>query len=265
YHIDAGKFAPFMQRHCCEKLGVKHVLADMLHAERSEDGDIRSIVTEQAGEIEGDLFIDCSGFRALLIGKEMGVGFKDCSDVLFCDTALAVQVPSDTQSTPVATHTTSTAQSAGWIWDIGLPTRRGIGHVYSSRHTSDDQAERELREYIGPAADGLSIRKIPIRAGHRETFWKGNCVALGLAPGFLEPLESSAIVLVELSAKIIAEQMPACREVMDIVASRFNATTEYRWGRIIDFLKLHYAVSKRRDTQFWRDNVDPASMPDRLK
>jgi tryptophan halogenase len=265
YHIDAGKFAPFMQRHCCEKLGVKHVLADMLHAERSEDGDIRSIVTEQAGEIEGDLFIDCSGFRALLIGKEMGVGFKDCSDVLFCDTALAVQVPYDSPSTPVATHTTSTAQSAGWIWDIGLPTRRGIGHVYSSRHTSDDQAERELREYIGPAADGLSIRKIPIRAGHRETFWKGNCVALGLASGFLEPLESSAIVLVELSAKIIAEQMPACREVMDIVASRFNATTEYRWGRIIDFLKLHYAVSKRRDTQFWRDNVDPASMPDRLK
>ena len=265
YHLDAGKFAPFMQRHCCEKLGVKHVLADVQHAVRAENGDIRSVVTEQAGEIEGDLFIDCSGFRALLIGKEMGVGFKDCSDVLFCDTAMAVQVPYETPSDPVTTHTTATAQSAGWIWDIGLPSRRGVGHVYSSNHTSDEEAERELRAYIGPAAKDLSVRKIPIRGGHRETFWKGNCVAVGLASGFLEPLESSAIVLVELSAKIIAEQMPVCREVMDVVASRYNATTHYRWGRIIDFLKLHYAVTKRRDTAFWRDNADPATMPDRLK
>jgi tryptophan halogenase len=115
------------------------------------------------------------------------------------------------------------------------------------------------------AGKDLAVRKIPIRAGHRETFWKRNCVAIGLAAGFLEPLEASAIVLVELSAKMISEQMPACREVMDVIASRFNATTEYRWGRIIDFLKLHYAVTKRRDTAFWRDNVDPATMPDRLK
>jgi tryptophan halogenase len=265
YHLDAGKFAPFLQRHCCEKLGVRHILADVQHAIFTEDGDIRSIVTEQAGEIEGDLFVDCSGFHALLIGKELGVEFKDCGDILFCDTALAIQVPYDSPSAPIATHTISTAQSAGWIWDIGLPTRRGVGHVYSSRHISDDDAERELRDYVGEAGKDLPVRKIPIRAGHRETFWKRNCVAVGLAAGFLEPLEASAIVLVELSAKIIAEQMPACREVMDVIASRFNATTEYRWGRIIDFLKLHYAVTKRRDTAFWRDNADPASMPDRLK
>jgi tryptophan halogenase len=265
YHLDAGKFAPFLQRHCCEKLGVRHILADVQHANFAENGDIRSIVTEQVGEIEGDLFVDCSGFHALLIGKELGVEFKDCSDILFCDTALAVQVPHDSPSAPIATHTISTAQSAGWIWDIGLPTRRGVGHVYSSRHISDDDAERELRAYLGVAGKDLAVRKIPIRAGHRETFWKRNCVAIGLAAGFLEPLEASAIVLVELSAKIIAEQMPACREVMDVIASRFNATTEYRWGRIIDFLKLHYAVTKRRDTAFWRDNADPASMPDRLK
>jgi tryptophan halogenase len=265
YHLDAGKFAPFLQRHCCEKLGVRHVLADVQHANFTKEGDIRSVVTEQAGEIDGDLFVDCSGFHALLIGKELNVAFKDCTDILFCDTALAVQVPYDSPAAPVATHTISTAQSAGWIWDIGLPSRRGIGHVYSSRHISDDEAERELRAYIGDAGKDLPVRKIPIRAGHRETFWKGNCVAVGLAAGFLEPLEASAIVLVELSAKIIAEQMPACREVMDVIASRFNATTSYRWGRIIDFLKLHYAVSKRRDTAFWRDNVDPATMPDRLK
>jgi tryptophan halogenase len=165
----------------------------------------------------------------------------------------------------MASHTISTAQSAGWIWDIGLPTRRGIGYVYSSRHTTDDAAERELRAYLGPRGKDIPVRKIPIRAGYRETFWKGNCVAVGIASGFLEPLESSAIVLIEMSAKLIAEQMPVCREVMDVIASRFNATTHYRWGRIIDFLKLHYVLTRREDSAFWRDNLLPETIPDRLK
>ncbi len=264
YHLDAGKFAPFLQRHCCEKLGVRHVLADVQRVDLAEDGDIRAIVTEQAGEIAGDLFVDCTGFRSLLLGEALGVPFKDCGDVLFCDTALAIQVPYETEASPISTHTISTAQSAGWIWDIGLPTRRGVGHVFSSRHISDEDAERELRAYIGPAYRDLPVRKIGIRSGHREIFWKRNCVAVGLAAGFLEPLEASAIVLIELSAKLIAEQMPACREVMDVIAGRFNATTQYRWGRIIDFLKLHYVLSQRSDTAFWRDNRDPDTIPERL-
>jgi len=265
YHLNAGKFAPFLQRHCTEKLGVRHVLADVQQVKLTENGDIKSVVTEQAGEIEGDLFVDCTGFASLLLGKTLGVGFKDCSDVLFCDTALAMQIPYESEHSPIATHTISTAQSAGWVWDIGLPTRRGVGHVFSSRHQSDEAAERELRAYVGDAAKGVSPRKIKLRAGHRETFWKRNCVAVGIAAGFLEPLESSAIVLIELSAKLIAEQMPVCREVMDIVAERFNANTSYRWGRIIDFLKLHYVLSKRRDTAFWRDNMLPETIPDRLQ
>jgi tryptophan halogenase len=265
YHLDAGKFAPFLQKYCCDKLGVRHVLADVRRVNLTEGGDIRSIDTEQAGEIAGDLFVDCTGFKALLIGETLGVPFKECGDVLFCDRALAVQVPYASEAAPIASQTISVAQSSGWIWDIGLPTRRGIGHVYSSRHISDDQAERELRDYIGPAAKDLAVRKIAIRGGHRETFWKRNCVAVGLAAGFLEPLEASAIVLIELSAKLIAERMPACREVMDLIASRFNATTLYRWGRIIDFLKLHYVLTRRTDSAFWRDNLLPETIPDRLK
>ena len=244
---------------------MNHVLADVRHVKVTNDGDIASLQTEQAGDIEGDLFVDCTGFKALLIGQTLGVPFKECGDVLFCDTALAVQVPYESEMSPVACQTLSTAQSSGWIWDIGLPTRRGVGHVYSSRHISDDAAERELRTYIGPAADKLMVRKIPIRSGHREIFWKRNCVAVGLAAGFLEPLEASAIVLIELSAKLIAEQMPACREVMDFLATRFNATTSYRWGRIIDFLKLHYVLTKRTDTAFWRDNLLPETIPQRLQ
>ncbi|MGF7149963.1 tryptophan halogenase [Sphingomonas zeicaulis] len=265
YHLDAGKFADFLRRHCCGTLGVQHVLADVREVLQTETCDIAHLVTEQAGTIGGDLFVDCTGFRALLIGQTMGVGFKPLGDTLFCDTALAVQVPYADPHAPIASHTISTAQSAGWIWDIGLPTRRGTGYVYSSAHIDDEAAERELRAYLGSAADGLDVRKIPIHAGHRETFWRGNCVAVGLAAGFLEPLEASAIVLIELSAKLIAEQMPACREVMDVIASRFNATTHYRWGRIIDFLKLHYALSQRQDSDFWQDNQREETWPDRLR
>jgi tryptophan 7-halogenase len=265
YHLDAGKFAPFLQRHCCEKLGVRHVLADVRCVNLAEDGDIRSLDTEQAGQIEGDLFVDCTGFKALLIGETLGVPFRECGDVLFCDTALAVQVPYESETSSIACNTVSTAQSAGWIWDIGLPTRRGVGYVFSSRHISDDAAEHELRRYLGTAGKDRAVRKIPIRAGHREIFWKHNCVAVGLSAGFLEPLEASAIVLIEMSAKLIAEQMPACREVMHVIASRFNATTQYRWGRIIDFLKLHYVLTKRKDSAFWRDNVLPETIPERLQ
>lgn len=265
YHLDAGKFAPFLAKHCTEKLGVRHVLADVVQVNQGETGDIESVLTPQAGEISGDLFIDCSGFSALLLGKTLGVGFKDCSDVLFCDTALATQVPYEEPDAPMASQTISTAQDAGWIWDICLPTRRGVGYVYSSRHSSEEAARETLGRYIGAQYAKLPVRKIPIRSGYRETFWKNNCIAVGLAGGFLEPLESSAIVLVEISAKLIAETMPANREVMDIVAKRFNDVTMYRWGRIIDFLKLHYVLTKRTDTAFWRDNVDPATVPERLR
>ncbi len=264
YHLDAAKFAPFLARHCIEKLGVRHVLADVVQVNQSESGDIESLLTPQAGEISGDLFIDCSGFAALLIGKTLGVPFEDCSDILFCDTALAAQVPYERPDAPMASQTNATAQEAGWIWDIGLPTRRGVGYVYSSRHSSEEAARDTLQRYVGSQHRELPVRKIPIRSGHRQTFWKHNCIAVGLAAGFLEPLESSAIVLVELSAKLIAEQMPANRDVMDIVAKRFNEVTSYRWGRIIDFLKLHYVLTRRTDTAFWRDNVDPASVPERL-
>jgi tryptophan 7-halogenase len=265
YHLDAGKFAPFLHKHCTGKLGVRHILADVTSVNQAENGDIKSVATKESGEISADLWVDCTGFASILLGKTLGVGFKSCSDVLFCDTALAVQVPFDAADAPMESQTIATAQKAGWIWDISLPTRRGLGHVYSSRHMSDDAAMETLAEYAGPRIKDLNVRKIPIRSGHRETFWKNNCVAVGLAAGFLEPLESSAIVLGELSAKLIAEQMPANREVMDLVAARFNDVTHYRWGRIIDFLKLHYCLTKRTDSQFWIDNADPATIPDRLK
>jgi hypothetical protein len=188
--------------------------------------------------------------------------------VLFNDTALAVQVPYPHDDSPIASQTISTAQSNGWIWDIGLPTRRGIGHVYSSAHTTDDAAERELRSYIertaGPA-DTPAPRKLSFSPGYRESFWHRNCVAIGLSAGFIEPLEASAIALVEFSAAMLSDQLPATREAMDIVSRRFDDAFRYRWERVIEFLKLHYVLSQRDDSAYWRDNRAAASVPERLQ
>jgi len=268
YHLDAGKFSSFLQKHCVGKLGVNHVLADVVNVVGDDQGYVSAVQTEQAGLIEGDLFIDCTGFKALLIGEHCGIEFEECHDVLFIDTALAVHAPYETEDTPIATHTISTGQSAGWIWDIGLNHRRGVGHVYSSAHTSDEHAERELREYLRPRVpqiDDLDLRKIPIRSGHRKSFWHKNVVAVGLSAGFLEPLEASSLVLVELSAQFIADQLPPDRACMSVLAKRFNERTHYRWDRIIDFLKLHYCLTKRNDEAFWRDNQRPETIPDSLQ
>ena len=268
YHLDAGKFSQFLQKHCVEKLGVNHILDDVTGVNAHDNGDIKSLNTQNSGELSGDLFIDCSGFRSLLLGEHYQVPFVDCKDILFIDKALAVQVPYSSDNAPIASHTISTAQDAGWIWDIGLQNRKGVGHVYSSAHTGRDKAEVQLRNYIRQSyadADALTVREIDIHAGHRACFWKNNCVAVGLAAGFLEPLEASALVLVELAADMIADQLPENRQTMDIIAKRYNEKFLYRWDRIIDFLKLHYCISKRDDSAFWRDNRDPAGIPDSLK
>ena len=267
YHLDAGTYSGFLMRHCTEKLGVKHVLADVTTIRAAENGDIAAIETAQAGEVVGDLFIDCTGFRSLLLGGHYGIGFEPCGDTLFIDTALAVQVPYKDENDPIACQTISTGQSAGWIWDIGLQDRRGVGHVFSSAHTSEESAMEELANYVAKSGHNLSelsVRKIPIRSGHRAKFWERNCVAVGLSAGFLEPLEASALVLIELSARMIATQMPTNRAAMDIVAKRFNRKFLYRWDRIIDFLKLHYVLTQRTDSAFWIDNKRADTIPESL-
>lgn len=269
YHLDAGKFSQLLQKHCTEALGVRHVLDHVTGINSSADGDISSLGTKQHGDIEGDLFIDCTGFSSLLLGQHYGVPFVSRKENLFIDSALAVQVPYPAPDSPIESQTVSTARSAGWIWDIGLSSRRGVGYVYSGQHLSDSEAEAELRAYIEPTlgkdAESVSLRKIAINPGHRREFWHRNCVAVGMSAGFLEPLEASALVLVELSAEMISEQLPVTRETMDIVARRFNEKFSYRWDRVIDFLKLHYVLSERSDTDFWIDNRAPASIPDSLQ
>jgi hypothetical protein len=267
YHLDAGKLAALLARHATERLGVRHLRDHVLAVQAAEGGDIASVRTRENGAIEGDLFIDCTGHAALLIGEHYSVPFVDRRAELFNDRALAVQVPVAPDS-PIASQTIGTAHVAGWIWDIGLPTRRGVGCVYASEFLTDEAAAAELEAYLRRTAPGidvdqLSFRRLTFRSGHRERFWERNCLAVGLSAGFLEPLEASAIVLIELSLNALLDNFPATRTVMDIHAARFNALFRYRWDRIVEFLKLHYLLS-RREEPYWRAHREAASIPSRL-
>ncbi len=269
YHLDALKFAQLLQRHCTKELGVKHIIGHVNDIINDEHGDICAIVIDEHGTINGDFFIDCSGAASLLLGKHYGIEFISQKSTLFNDTALAVQVDYSDDDAPIESVTLSTAQSAGWIWDIGLPTRRGVGYVFSSTHINIEQANQELHDYLAPSigeqqAAQLQPRKISFNPGYRAKFWHKNCVAIGMSAGFIEPLEASALALVELSATMISEQLPVNRSHMAILAGRFNQCFEYRWQRIIEFLKLHYVISERQGA-YWQDNRQAASIPTRLQ
>jgi tryptophan 7-halogenase len=268
YHLDAGKFGPFLRQVCLEKLGVHHLYDEIAQVESQDSGYIACLVTKSGQRLAADLFVDCTGFAALLIGKHFGVPFLSREDVLFVDKAWAVQVPYREEAAAIGSATMSTAQSAGWVWDIGLATRRGVGYVYSSKHASDEKALEELQSYLGARGDlssQLSFRNIGIRSGYRQQLWTHNCVAVGLSAGFLEPLEASSIVMIELAAKSIANLLPSDRGAMPQAARLFNDTFRYRWERIVDFLKLHYVLSRRADSSFWVDNRRSESIPDSLR
>jgi len=268
YHLNAGKFATLLKNHCIKKLGVNYIVAHIESVNSTPSGDIDTLSTKDGQIIEGDLFIDCSGSAGLLINKHFNIPFIKQEHVLFNNSALATQVPYTTQQ-DIASATLSTAQTSGWIWDIGLPSRRGVGHTYSSAHIGDDEAEKQLRSYISHSignieSEKLSVKKLSFTPGYREKFWHKNCVAVGMSAGFIEPLEASALAMIELSLTMISEQLPKNREHMDIIAKRFNSRFSYRWERVIEFLKLHYILSQRRDSEYWCDNQLISSIPERL-
>ncbi|MCP9221386.1 tryptophan 7-halogenase [Erythrobacter sp. LQ02-29] len=262
YHLDAGKLATMLRQRAVDVLGVRHVRDRVTDVVPDASGGISRVETKANGPIEGDMFIDCTGRSARLIGDALQVPWIDRSEILFNDRALAVQVPVPDGS-PIASQTVASAHSAGWIWDIGLPTRRGIGCVYSSRHMSDEDANAQLRRYVGQTLPDAAlkpddVRQLAFSSGHRGRFWQGNCLAIGQSAGFMEPLEASAIVMIELSLDMLLDNFPATDGSLSLHAERFNRLFCYRWDRIVDFLKLHYVLSHRAEP-YWRDHRDPAS------
>lgn len=269
YHLDAAKLGGFLRKHCVARLNVRHVPDLVTEVLSRDNGDIAALRTREHGDIAGDLFIDCTGLRALLIGQHLGEPLLPQQHLLFNDRAIPTQVAYADPRAPIACQTISTAQKFGWIWDIGLQGRRGIGHVYSSAYGSEQDAHDALVRYIvqtgGREQDITWVPRVRIEPGYRLRPWRNNCVAVGLSSGFLEPLEASSLVLVELAAAMIADQFPATRDTMDILAGRFNDTFRYRWERVVDFLKLHYVLSRRDDSDYWRDHRREESWPERLR
>ncbi len=265
YHLDAAKFADFLTRHATEKLGVKHLKANVTAVRQHPDGSLASVLTDSAGEISADFFVDCTGFRSLLLGETLQVPFISKNDILLADQAVAIQIPYAEPDSPIPCYTLATAQVAGWIWDIGLSKRRGTGYVYSSQFTDAAASELTLRQYLGPAGAALPCRHIPMQVGYRQSFWQKNCVAIGLSQGFVEPLEATGLLVYDAAARYLAELLPLDSRLLGTAAAEFDQHVHYAWDRVIDFIKLHYLLSDRNDSMFWSVNRQTDSVPASLQ
>jgi len=259
YHFDAVLYARFL-RHYAEARGAKRIEGKVVEVNQcSEDGFIESIKLESGQVISGDLFLDCTGFRALLIGGTLGVGFDDWNHWLPCDRALVVPCEKVGPPTP---YTRSTAHKAGWQFRIPLQHRTGNGYVHSSQFCSEDEAaDTLLKNLDGPARSDPKLLKFA--SGKRRKLWDRNVIAVGLAGGFLEPLESTAIYLIQSGINRLMNLFPTadCDPVLQDV---YNAQIDFEYERIRDFLILHYHATTRDDSEFW-NYVRTMSVPDRLK
>lgn len=246
YHFDAGLYARYLRRHAEGRDVHRHegTIADVLRD--PDSGHVTALRLADGRMVAGDLFIDCTGFAALLIGGAMGVGFDDWSNWLPCDRAVAV---ASERHDPLPPATRSTAGAAGWRWRIPLQHRTGNGHVYASAFTSDDEAAAALLAGLDAPAIG-EPRLLRFTTGHRRRFWSGNVVALGLAAGFMEPLESTAIQLIQTGLARLVEYWPD-RAFDPAITAEYNRVTGNEWARVRDFLIAHYCRS-RRSEPMWR-------------
>jgi tryptophan halogenase len=256
FHMNALKFADYL----CEiatARGVHHYLDHVVDIEMAESGDIAAVQTKSGKRIEADLFIDCTGFAGLLIEKKLGVDWVDFSQYQLCDRALTIQVPYE-HNYPgyIRPNTLATAASAGWIWEIPLQTRRAWGYVHAGDFVSEDDAEKELRAFVGPLADDFPVRLVPFKVGYRSKSWAKNCIAIGLSAGFIEPLESTGLYLSDLAVVMATEHFPY-RDDMAPLAYRFNRIMANRFHEILDFINMHYCLTRRTDTEFWREVQRP--------
>ena len=259
YHFDAHKLGAFLRDWAVQR-GVVHLRHKVAEVETGPDGDIAALLCAGGERIEGEFFVDCSGFRALITEGTLGAKFLPFSDNLFADSAVVMPTPRSDDFRP---QTEAVAMRAGWRWQIPLTSRTGNGYVYSSRHISDEDAEAELRAAIG-AADEEPARLLRMKVGRLENSWTGNCLAAGLAQGFIEPLEATALHIVIATALEFADAFerggygPEHRD-------DFNRRTAARYEAVRDYIVAHYRVNQRTDTSFWQENAANPELSSNLK
>lgn len=258
YHVDAAQLATLLRQWATAR-GVRHVVGTVTSVNMTQTGDVYSVALQDGRTVVGDFFVDCSGFRRVVIGDALGEPFISFSEYLPCDEAIATVADSGDR---ISSFTRATAQRSGWIWDIPLSTRRGVGYVYSTSFSSRGQAEAVLARFLG--RDLRDVRAIPMRIGRTKNLWVRNCLALGLAAGFLEPLEATGIYLTEAGLQLFCESISgdwnsAYRR------QRYNSLMAKLFEEVRDFIVLHYAMSPRRDSPFWRYCTEEARYPDALE
>ncbi|PXA87651.1 tryptophan halogenase [Caulobacter sp. D4A] len=260
-HIDAALLAKFLRKFA-EARGVKRTEGIVSDVATRPDGFIEKVILQDGREASGDLFIDCSGFRSLLNGKTLGTEFLDWSDVLLCDRAIAVQTANLRDPHP---YTLAQAQDSGWRWRIPLQHRAGNGYVYCSQFCSDDEARATLMSQV----EGEAVREpwlVPFKTGMRKQLFNKNCVAIGLAGGFIEPLESTALHLIYRGVDYLLRFFPD-RDCDATLAAEYNRRMRADYEEIRDFIVLHYFTTKRDDTPFWRayqQVTPPESLRERI-
>ncbi|MCD0444090.1 tryptophan 7-halogenase [Glycomyces sp. A-F 0318] len=253
WHFDAHLVADFLSRFATKTLGVDHVQDRFTEAVRDERGFVTALKTEAGRTIEGDLFVDCSGFRGLLINQVMREPFLDMSDYLMCDSAVAASVPHDDEANGVEPYTSSIAMKSGWTWKIPMLGRFGSGYVFSSRFTDRDTATEDFCRLWGLDPENTDLNHVSFRVGRNRRAWVKNVVSVGLASCFVEPLESTGIYFTYAAAYQLVKHFPD-KNFDPVLTKRFNAEIETMFDDTRDFLQAHFKFAPRNDTPFWREN-----------
>lgn len=266
YHFEAALLAKFLGDYGRDR-GVRHIVDDVVDVGLNDRGWISALTTREHGQVSGDLYIDCTGFRALLLNKALGEPFISYQDTLPNDSAVALQVPLDMEKTGIRPCTTATAQDNGWIWTIPLFGRIGTGYVFARDYCEPEEAERTLRAFVGQEADGVEANHIRMRIGRSRNSWVNNCVAVGLSSGFVEPLESTGIFFIHHAIEQLVKYFPAVGPD-EMARARYNSTIANGMDGVREFLVLHYKAAARNDTRYWRDaktRVVPDGFAERLE
>ena len=254
WHFDAHLVADFLRRFSTQKQGVNHVQDEMVEAVRDTRGYVTALRTKSGKMLDGDLFIDCSGFRGLLINQIMEEPFLDQSDHLLCDSAVACPVPHDDARNGIEPYTTAFAMKEGWVWKTPMLGRFGTGYVFSSKFVERDTATRDFCRMWGIDPEG-AFNHIRFRVGRNRNSWVKNCVSIGLSSCFLEPLESSGLYFTYAAIYQLAKHFPD-KNFDEILVNRFNRAIADMYDETRDFIQAHFYFSPRTDTQFWRANKE---------